>query len=245
MPTLVLSPRYTADSIALWKSAIALHWEVTRLPNWRVTEQIDDPVIYGEPLFARAIAERLSVKLLDPDADWLATLPIDYLKRQVLCTTLAEARKITTTKFIKPAADKSFQAQIYQSGKQLPIIEALSDDTPVLVSEPVTWEIEFRCFIQKRTLRAISSYWSNGCSTERADGSWYATESEYSQAAAFCTEVINNPQVKLPDAVVVDVGKIADWGWAAIEANSVYSSGLYGCDPIAVLKVLETGTRSI
>lgn len=245
MPTLVLSPRYTTDSIALWKSAIALNWEVTRLPNWQLTsETINDPVIYGEPLFAKIIADRLSIKLLDPNLDWLATLPTNYLKRQVIYTTLAEAR-ILEAMFIKPAADKCFQAKVYQSGKQLPIAEVLSDDTPVLVSEPVKWEIEFRCFIQKRTLQAISSYWSNGCSTEQADGSWYATEREYQQAAEFCTEVISNSQIKLPDAVVVDVGKIKDRGWAVIEANSVYSSGLYGCDPIAVIKVIQTGALPI
>ena len=68
MPTLVLPPRYTIDSIALWKSAIALNWEVTRLPNWQLTSDIDDPVIYGEPLFAKLIADRLSVKLLDPNS---------------------------------------------------------------------------------------------------------------------------------------------------------------------------------
>ena len=243
MPTLILPPRYTIDSIALWKSAIALDWEVTRLPHWQLTSNIDDPVIYGEPLFAKLIADRLSVKLLDPDLDWLVTLPTNYLKRRVIYTTLAEAKDISDM-FIKPAADKCFPARVYQSGKQLPL-ETLPDDTPVLAAEPVEWEIEFRCFIQKRTLRAISSYWSNGSSTQQADGSWYATEMEYRQAAQFCTEVINNSQVKLPDAVVVDVGIIKDRGWAVIEANSVYSSGLYGCDPIAVLKVIQTGTLSI
>lgn len=245
MPTLVLSPRYTKDSIALWKSAIALNWEVTRLPNWQLTSpSINDPVIYGEPLFAKIIADRLSVKLLDPDLDWLVTLPTNYLKRRVIYTTLAEAR-ISETMFIKPAADKSFPAKVYQSGKQLPTVEALPDDTPVLASEPVEWEIEFRCFVQKRTLLAISSYWSNGDSTEQADGSWYATEKEYRQAAEFCTEVISNSQVKLPDAVVVDVGIIKERGWAVIEANSVYSSGLYGCDPTVVIKVIQTGTLPI
>lgn len=246
MPTLVLPPRYTTDSIALWKSAIALDWEVTRLPNWQLTsETITDPVIYGEPLFAKIIADRLSVKLLDPDLDWLVTLPTNYLKRRVIYTTLAEARNISEIMFIKPAADKCFPARVYQSGRQLPIIEALPDDTPVLAAEPVEWEIEFRTFIQKRTLQAISSYWCRSGSTQQADGSWYATEREYQQAAEFCTEVINNSQVKLPDAVVVDVGIIKDRGWAVIEANSVYSSGLYGCDSTAVLKVIQAGTLPI
>lgn len=104
-----------------------------------------------------------------------------------------------------------------------------------MISEPVNWEIEFRCFIHNRQVKAISSYWSNNRSTEQKDGSWYGTESDYRQAKEFCTEVISNSQIKLPDAVVVDVGKITGKGWAVIEANSVYSSGLYACDAIEVI----------
>jgi hypothetical protein len=32
----ILTPRYTSDSIALWKSAIELEWDVERLQNWKV-----------------------------------------------------------------------------------------------------------------------------------------------------------------------------------------------------------------
>jgi hypothetical protein len=40
---------------------------------------------------------------------------------------------------------------------------------------------------------------------------------------------------------LVDVGKITGKGWAVIEANSVYSSGLYGCDAIEVIQVIQQG----
>jgi hypothetical protein len=56
MPTLILPPRYTDDSVALWRAAMAMGWTVTRLQGWRITSDspIDEPVLYGEPLFVAA-----------------------------------------------------------------------------------------------------------------------------------------------------------------------------------------------
>ena len=90
MPTLILRPRYTVDSIKFWKNAIALNWEVERLQSWRINseKEIDNPVIYGEPLFAKTIAEHLSIELLEPDLDWLTTLSKNYVKRNIIFTTI-------------------------------------------------------------------------------------------------------------------------------------------------------------
>ena len=40
-PILILPPRYTPDSIALWKAATAAGWRVERLPDWRVPEWLE------------------------------------------------------------------------------------------------------------------------------------------------------------------------------------------------------------
>jgi hypothetical protein len=45
--------------------------------------------------------------------------------------------------------------------------------------------------------------------------------------------------VALPPAVVLDVGLIAGRGWAVVEPNAAWGSGVYGCDPAAVLPVLR------
>jgi hypothetical protein len=37
---------------------------------------------------------------------------------------------------------------------------------------------------------------------------------------------------------VIDVGRIKGKGWAIIETNQAWASGLYGCGPMQVLKVL-------
>ena len=240
MPTLILPPRYTIDSIALWKTAIALGWSVERLQNWRIdrNKTILDPFIYGEPLFAEVVAESLSIGLIEPQLDWLTTLPNDYTKRKVKFMTLSNLEQITETSFIKPAKDKCFAALVYQSGKEISK-SFLPSDTPILVSEPVEWEIEFRCFINDRQIKTISSYWQNGKSTEQPDGSWLGTATEYQQAQDFCNRVLDDSQVEVPDAVVIDVGKIVGKGWAVIEANSAFGSGLYGCDPYKAIEVIK------
>jgi hypothetical protein len=43
----------------------------------------------------------------------------------------------------------------------------------------------------------------------------------------------------MTEPVVVDVGVIPGRGWAAVELNACWASGVYGCDPAAVLGVLR------
>ena len=38
---------------------------------------------------------------------------------------------------------------------------------------------------------------------------------------------------------VVDIGLIKDNGWAVIESNQAWASGIYGCDPYGVLTVIQ------
>jgi hypothetical protein len=53
--------------------------------------------------------------------------------------------------------------------------------------------------------------------------------------------VLGDPSVIVPRAVVLDVGRIARVGWAVVEANAAPMSGIYDCDPVRVLAVLEAG----
>jgi len=241
MPTLILPPRYTSDAIALWKAAISAGWDVERLQGWRVPEGLgnDDVVLYGEPLFAAVVAEALAIALLEPPFDWLTNLPFIYRQRQVLYSTLAEARQREGPVFIKPADDKSFAAQVYESGAQLPSPRFLPDDTPVLIAEPVDWEVEFRCFVVQRKVNTLSPYWRESCLAQAEDGSWPASEDEMSAALEFASAVLNDNDVQFPPSVALDVGKITDRGWAVVEVNAAWGSGIYGCDPLRILPVLQ------
>ena len=239
MPTLILPPRYTPDTIAMRKAALAAGWEVERLSSWRVPDELvgRNVVLYGEPLFAAAVADALGVVLLEPALDWLAALVPDYRQREIWLTTLGDARRLKEPRFVKPADDKCFQAKVYDSGVQLPANAVIPDVTPVLVSEPVDWHVEFRCFVLGRSIVTLSPYWRDGALAEDESGQW--SDPRGDEAREFAAAVVGDLAVALPPAVVVDVGLIAGRGWAVVEANAAWGSGIYGCDPAEVLTVVR------
>jgi hypothetical protein len=241
MTTLVLPPLYTEDSIALWRAALEAGWQTERLAGWRVPETLKgrDVVLYGEPLFAAVVAEELGVALLEPPADWLARLAERYRRRAVRHTTLAEARRLTEPAFVKPAEEKCFPARVYRHGGELPAEEVLPGLTPVLIAEPVFWEAEFRCFVLQGEVQTLSIYLRNGELARAEDGSWPSTEGEIGVAREFAAAVLHDRDLSLPPAVVLDVGRIQGRGWAVVEANAAWGSGLYGCEPGTVLRVVQ------
>lgn len=244
MKTLILSPRFTPDSIALRNAAIDAGWMVERLASWRPSLALIerpgiDPIPYGEPLFAAVIAESLGLALIEPGFSWLAKLPRELRKRNIEFTSLAQARIWKQRAFIKPADDKCFPARVYESGNELPPEEALGNSVPVLISEPVIWESEFRAFVLERAVTTISIYSRWGETAQASDGAWPATTAEMDAVRNFCESVVGpRVSVDFPPAAVLDVGLIEGRGWAVVEANACWGAGIYGCDPRQVLDTL-------
>jgi hypothetical protein len=241
MPTLVLSPRYTPDSIALWRAAIEAGWDVHRLTGWRIEGdlRLDEPVFSDEPLLAILAAERLGVALLEPTFDWLTRLPSRYLRRELSFLSLAEARSLPGPVFLKPADDKCFPAKVYASGAALPALPHLPPSTPVLASEPVHFEVEYRAFVAGRKLSTISPYVREGDIARGEDGAWRALHGEEEEATALLEELLLDVGTPIPPAAVVDVGRIRGRGWAVVEANPAWGAGICACDPARVLPVLR------
>ena len=140
---LILPPRYSTDSITVWRAARPPQWETHRLASWRVPEPLvgSGAAIYAEPLFAHAIAEPIDTRLIEPSLDWLTHLPESLLRRAVAFATLADARGLTNPAFIKPADDKCFPASVYANGPSLSASDDLPPDTAVLIAEPVGGEL--------------------------------------------------------------------------------------------------------
>ena len=238
-PTLFISPRYTNDSVALWRRGIADGWTVERLQSRTQMPSTTSrsAAVYGEPFFAREVARSMSLALIEPPFEWLTTLPLELGNRKITYTTLAEGRKLTSPAFVKPADDKCFDAQVYTSGSQLPGEDHLDGHAPILISEPVRWLSEFRCFILDGKVETMSVYFRDGELAQTDEETWPATSAELIQAQSFAERVLST--VAAPPAVVLDVGIIDGAGWSVVEANPAWGAGIYGCDPSAVLHVLQ------
>lgn len=237
MTTLILTPRYTDDSQALWKAAAQLGWAVERLTGWHVPDRLralDDVALYVEALFGQTIADQLDVELLNPPEDWLVRLPFEYKLRNIQLTTLGVARQSEASAFVKPPNDKSFPASVYE-GCSLPV--EYDDDMPVLVSDVVSWETEFRCFVLDRTLITYSIYSRKG--ELQRDSQFQSEMVEDNGLEEFMAGLLGDPRVDLPEATVVDVGYIKGSGWACVEQNAAWGAGIYGCDPRKVLEVVR------
>lgn len=199
---------------------------------------VDEPVLYLEGLTAPMIAEQLGATIDEVPVDWLPRLPTEHRKRDVRLMTLAEARKLSGRWFVKPPNDKSFAASVYTTS-ELPT--EYDDAMPVLVSEIVEWEVEFRCFVLNRSVVAQSVYLRDGALQREAG--FAASDEDIAALHAFMQTVLADVRVDLPDATVIDAGIIRGKGWAVVEQNAAWASGIYGCDPEQVLHVLRRATR--
>jgi hypothetical protein len=241
MTTLVLPPRITEDGIALSRAATRAGWDVERLPSWHIPPLLreEDVVLFAEPLFVLHTAPQLDLTMLETPYDWLPSLPHKYVARDVRLMTLREARSLRGEWFVKPAMEKFFVAGVVNDGSALPGRDAASDAVPVLVSEVVRWEVEFRSFVKDRQNRTMSPYLVNGQLARTADDCWEVDEALEREATAFLDTFLRDDAVRLPPACVIDLGKLADGTWAIVEANPAWGSGIYGCDTDAVLDVVR------
>jgi len=58
------------------------------------------------------------------------------------------------------------------------------------------------------------------------DGIWSAEPEEIAEAQHFIETLLADPDVKIPPAIIIDVSKIRDRGWAVIEANAAWAAGI-------------------
>jgi hypothetical protein len=195
--------------------------------------------LYGGPVFAAAVGADLDLALLEPADDWLPRLPEEFRRRDIALTSLGEARWSRTPMFVKQPRDKDLPAAVYADGSRLPVTDRLAAHTPVLVSDIVTFVVEYRLFVLDATIHAASRYATFG----RLDPAPLDRDEHKPAVLAFANELLNACAGSLPSAVVVDVGLAgnADRGdehWAVVEANMAWFSTCYTADPDRVLDVV-------
>jgi ATP-grasp domain, R2K clade family 2 len=244
MPCLLMSPTITDDSLALQAAAEAAGWQAERITSWPPSDRLaleTDLVISAPAAFGGMLAAHLGCKLVSPPDDWLIRLPPDYLRRSIEYQTLAEVRRRRGPLFVKTAVGlfKILHAAVYHDPAQIAAGLELPDEMLVLVSEPVRWVTEFRCFVMGRevTTHSLSYRWGemNGYGNRQRP----VSTGETLDAQAFAQRLLVDERIALPRAFVLDIGYIAGRGWAVVEPNPAWASAIFGCEPAAVLPVLR------
>lgn len=227
--TLVLPPRLTASARSLRDTARARGIATVQLPGFAVPEGLRAQHLHAGPSFADPVAERLGIALLEAPADWLATLPTEFTRREVRAMPLGEAYPLRRPVFVKSPNDKGITARVYADGSRLPGPDAVDPATLVLVSDVVAFSSEFRLFLLDGRVHTASRYAEQGrLSLGPVSG----------EASAFAADLLAACGHTLPSAIVVDVGATGDGEWAVIEANAAWASGRYTADPDAALDVV-------
>lgn len=245
MTTLLLSTWSLPASKALADAAKEAGWKTYVFDKCPALKTRDDLVFYGGTDIALEIASRFHLALFEPSLNLLAKLPMSFLYRTVEYCTFSDLYRLSSPAFIKPAdpLNKIFDAGIYANVHDIRTPKAVKPDTPVLVAEPVEWLIEYRCFVLHGKVITSSLYLNFGRPVWQPYSQANA-DSESSAVLSFCERLFSHPRLSFPPAFVVDVGLIEDRGWAVVEFNPAWCSGVLGADPGRVLRVLKHACKN-
>jgi ATP-grasp domain, R2K clade family 3 len=235
--TLVLSTHSLPASQSLAEAARRRGWHIISLDRpVALPAKTVEIVFYGSTLVAMEAAERLGLALLEPPLDLLARLPPALLLRGVEFHRWGDLQRLPRQLFVKPADPlaKLFDAGVYSAREQIRTATPIPTETPVLIADPVEWLAEYRCFVLDRQVVATSPYLSFGRPLHHGENKAFATPPPVQEV---CRRLLALPE--LPPAFVVDVGLIEERGWAVVEFNPAWCSGLLSADPARVLDVLK------
>lgn len=245
MPSLICSSRYTIDSQILRQSAQLFGWETLRLDGNQIPDWFDPPdeeiAFFYTPPHVFDIASQLGRIVVGCTPDWTIKLPPELLRRELIQTTLAEAIETIDNHFVKHAISKAFPAAVYDSDSLVEATARVHPDSLVHVGEPVRWTDEYRCFVADGKVMTVSPYVVDGVIVTD-DGPYIRIPNDTLKwVRQFAQSVLDHDDVDSPEAFVLDVGKIDDRGWAVIECNECWASGIYTCDAEFVLRTLLRG----
>ncbi|TZF95237.1 DUF4343 domain-containing protein [Chryseobacterium panacisoli] len=232
---IALSPMYTEDSNNLKKASLNSSYELSRFnAKWNVPEEFRQDVIgvYGEDIYAEIVAEQCNLTLTKPDDDWLSKISEEFTKRKIVYGRLKDFVHEENI-FIKCSDFKSFKAGVFDKVTDIKGFETLDPESMVFTSEVVEWELEVRCFVFNNEIKTYSSYWRNDSFDTNE-----LSKKEKKDLFQFFESFIQKYSSTLPTGIVLDFGIIKGKGWALIEANPGWCSGLYACDAEKALEVI-------
>ncbi|MEJ5104769.1 ATP-grasp domain-containing protein [Chryseobacterium sp. MYb328] len=232
---IALSPMYTEDSNNLKKASLNSPYELSRFnAKWNVPEEFRTDVIavYGEDIYSEIVAEQCNLILTKPKDNWLSEISEEFTHRKITYGQLGDFLQERDI-FIKCSDFKSFKAGVYHNLTDIKGFDTVDLNSNVFTSEIVEWELEVRCFVFNNEIKTYSSYWRNNSFDTNP-----LSETEEHDMFEFFNRFIQKYSSTLPNAIVLDFGIIKGKGWALIEANPAWCSGLYACDAEKALEVV-------
>lgn len=229
MPTLVLPPKYSEDTVRMAQAAARGGWDTKRLDSWDVPEgtRIPEAALYGETGFAEMVAPALGVRLLEPALDTLWRLPRKFVRRGVELSTLGDARKRKGRWLLRPAMKKVFPKRVYYDGAGLPGARELPDVTPILICEPVEFEWEYRVFVADGKIASFSP-------KKREGDRWLFDPKRDADVQAVVSELLVEAMPALPPASALDLG-LLQGSWAVSEVVCPAEAAILGCSEDQIL----------
>ena len=234
MPTLVLSTWSLPASQALADAARVARWGTCAFDEMANAKIRGKVVFYGGTDRALAVASRFHLALL-------AKLPLEFRQRAVEYGRFGDLGRLKGPTFVKPAdaLNKTFDAGIYANAREIRTSKRVKSSSPVLLAEPVEWSAEYRCFILEGEVAAWSPYISFGRPVWKPFAQGTLAGQTPQNVQLFCGRLFSRSGVSFPPAFVVDVGLIDERGWAVVEFNPAWCSGVLGADPRKVLTVID------
>jgi hypothetical protein len=205
------------------------HSDISRM----IFENPDEPVVGGINALNFILSSN-NIKI--PDIPNISEhIPRGYL-RDVYKSTLGDIRnnKIEPPFFVKPLESfKLFTGFVYKSRFDLnKISNLLVDETPLLISEVVNFESEYRCFILNGELI--------GCKNYTGD---YKILPNFKLIDLCINDYKNAPVAYTLDFGILDTG--SSKRTELIEINDGYGFGAYGLNPILYCKMISKRWKDI
>lgn len=222
MGTLYLTTRALPGADALTGTARARRWQVHDLKQRGISAVHDpaEPVAFYGSSTTESLdyARKLNLHLASPPLDLLAQLPYRFTLRHVRFTTWSHLAGWDERLFAKPAdpLDKCFDAGIYARRADIRVVRPIPADTPVLLSEPVEWLAEYRCFAADGKVVATSPYLSFGHALAHHPGTGAQVPAS---VLDLCTDLAAT--CELPRALVIDIGRRPRLGRGRVQPGVV------------------------
>ena len=181
---------------------------------------------------------------LAPDPAWLARLPPEFLGRRLRSGFLGDLRHPWHRPlFVGPAHHESraFAGRVHRDADSLLTHAAAAfpghspqelRELATIVSEPVSFTQEFRCFVARGRVTAVTDTRTRHGGTETT---WQAHSRgegpDIKDARRFAQDVANAAGADQAPGYCLDVGRLDDGHWAVIDARPAWSADPCHADP--------------